>query len=192
MKKFAVYLPNSITVLRCILTVPFIGMLAAAFIHGPAVAPAGAYILFALICATDLLDGATARALKAESAQGAVLDIAADCLFVFSSLVLFNILDVIPVWFTGVALADFLVFLTTSKVFLRLKREAQPFVFDAVGRGLAVLIYLLPAAACWAWSHPGFELAFNALLFAIAVLVCIAVTNRCIRCFAAAGHARQM
>jgi phosphatidylglycerophosphate synthase len=191
MKKRVSCLPNILTALRFILTIQFICALLGRFNHVSTAIPAGPYILFALICLTDLLDGAAARGLHAQTAFGAALDVAADLLFMISSFVLFNISGVLPVWFTVFVAADFLVFLSTSRVLTHTKGNdsRKALVFDADGRAAAILFYLIPAAACWAYDNPGFLSAFalNALLYTSVILAGVAVFKRCILCLRTKG-----
>jgi len=195
MKKRLFFLPNSITIFRFILTVLFMGILAGRLILGSIRLPAVLYILFVFICLSDFIDGAVARRLKAESVLGGILDISADCLFIFSSLVIFNLFRVLPVWFTAVVFVDFLVFLATSRFLIRMKRGFiwKPFVFDVVGRIAAVLFYLIPVAACMVYSHPGYEslFALNVVLLISAFLAGVSMSERCVSCFATLRYVRQ-
>ena len=195
-KKRANPLPNIITGARFALVAPFLWILAESLGYGSGFVSVWVYILFVLICLTDLLDGAAARGLNAQSALGAAMDITADGLFIFSSYVLFNIYGVLPVWFTVFVAVDYLVFICTSKILIYTKRESgrKSFVFDAAGRVSAVLFYLMPAAACLAWGNPGFLSIFvlNALLYASVVLACIAISKRCLLCFTVYRSERQM
>ncbi len=194
MKKYLGFLPNTITILRVILTVLFLGILVDRLIQGLRI-PAGIYVIYAFICLSDVLDGAAARGLKAESAIGGVLDVAADCLFIFSSLFIFNLFKILPVWFTAVAAANFLVFLVTSRFLIRMKPEIirRPFVFDIAGRIAAVIFYIVPFAACVIYNHPGGEslLALSILLYVSAFLAVVSMAGRCISCFAALRYARE-
>jgi phosphatidylglycerophosphate synthase len=189
MKKYLTFLPNAITLLRVPLTALFIGMLAVPMSQGVIRLPAGPYIVFGLICLSDLVDGAAARALNAKSGLGGILDVSVDSLYIFSSLILFNFFGVLPVCFTVVVFANFLVFLTTSRILIRFKPGVfrRLFVFDAAGRAAAAIFYLIPAAVCFVYSHPGAysRLVLNIVLFAAALLAGAAVFKRCVSCFAA-------
>lgn len=189
MRKSLAFLPDGITILRFLLTGWFVWILAGRLIQDSAGPPAAPYLLFAGICLTDLLDGAAARGFKAESALGSILDVSADGLFIFSSLILFNFFEVLPVWFTAFVLADFLVFLATSKLLIRMKRKdmRRALIFDVPGRIAAVLFYFVPIFAWAAYSVPVRRnlLAFRALLFFSAFLAGISMSARLFFCFAA-------
>lgn len=196
MEKRLTFLPNLITVLRMILTVPFLAMLAGRLGREPGPMPAAPYIVLALICLSDLFDGAAARGLKAESALGSALDVAADGLFIFSSLVVFNLLDVVPVWFTAAVLADFLWFLATSRVLTRTGPAPVRtfFVFDGAGRTAAVLYYLVPAAACAVCGDPGsrgLSALLHAMLFSAVLLSAVSLPGRFLSCFCALRDAAR-
>lgn len=180
-------LPNALTVSRFFLTVLFVGMLAG--MRPAAAAPAGLYAVYVFICLSDVLDGMAARALRAESELGGVLDVLADSLFIFSAFAFFNLTGVLPVWFTALVLGNFLVFLTTSRL-LGGKEQGhakRAFVFDTAGRAAAVCFYAVPIAACALRGRPGgvWEAAFHVFLGLTAALAAVSVAGRCAACLTA-------
>ncbi len=185
MKKCLRFLPNAITVLRIILTVLFMVILAGRLAQGSAGIPAGLYFIFGFICLSDFLDGAVARGLKAESGPGSILDILADSLFIFSSLIIFDFYGVMPVWFTAVVLADFLAFLMTSGFLLHIKPDKgrSYFVFDKAGRITAVIFYIIPAAACVAYAHPAWKSLLNVMIYLSVFTAGVSMSGRCVSCF---------
>jgi cardiolipin synthase len=76
-------LPNSLTVVRIVLIIPFAWL----FFYGSVGARAGALGIFLLASATDWLDGYLARRLRQGSALGRMLDPIADKLLVATALV---------------------------------------------------------------------------------------------------------
>lgn len=187
-------LPNFLTGIRFILTTMFICLLARHLIQGSPRMPSGLYIIFIFICLSDFFDGAAARRLKAESALGGILDVLADCLFIFSSLAVLNFFRVLPLWFTAVVLVDFLVFLGTSHFLTQIKMPAprKPFVFDMTGRIAAILFYSIPAAACAAYGHPTCIGLLDAILCIAVFLAVISMAWRCASCFAACHSVRNL
>jgi CDP-diacylglycerol--glycerol-3-phosphate 3-phosphatidyltransferase len=187
MKKYLIFLPNTITLLRFILTALFMEMLIVQLTQGSIKITTGLYIVFALICLSDFFDGAVARTLKVESKLGSILDISADCLFISSSLIVFNIFQILPVWFTMVVFVDFLVFLSTSRFIIHMKPKIirGSFVFDVFGRIVAVLFYIIPIAAVVTYKHPSYNsfLALNALIYMSAFLAVASILRRCVLCF---------
>ncbi len=184
MKKCLHFLPNTITVLRIILTAAFIAILAEKLTQGFTVMPVRLYVIFVLICFSDFLDGAAARGFKAESVLGSILDIIADSLFIFSSLIILDIYRVMPVWFTAVVLADFLAFLVTSGFLARKKPvcAGRVFVFDKAGRIGAVIFYLIPAAACLAHAYPGCMYLLNGMIYLSVFLAGVSKLERFVSC----------
>lgn len=196
MRKSLAFLPNGITILRFLLTGWFVWILADRLVQNSAGPFAAPYLLFAGICLTDLLDGAAARGFKAESALGSVLDVSADSLFILSSLILFNIFEVLPVWFTMFVLADFAAFLATSRLLIRMRRRnvRRVLVFDRPGKIAAVLFYFVPIAAWAAYSHPAGQSPFacRALLCVSAFLAGVSMSARLFSCFAALRSERGL
>ena len=178
-------LPNAITILRVILTLIFIIILTDGLLGNHLKLPAGLYIIFAFICLSDYVDGVIARVLKAESALGGILDVLADSTFIFSSLVVFIVFGVLPLWYGAVVFIDFFVFLSTSWILARTKIKSirSFFVFDIVGRLAAGIFYFIPLAACLVYNHPGLNNVFIVLLYGSALLAAISMTGRCILCF---------
>lgn len=116
MKKYLVVLPNFLTILRFLLSVQFLRLLAKLFQHGGTHVSVLPFGLLFFIYLTDFLDGRLARALQAVSEAGSILDVSADCFFIVSSLIFFNIRNLLPIWFTAVVILDFCGFLLTSKI----------------------------------------------------------------------------
>ena len=187
MKRALFFIPNGITILRSILSVWFILILADRLFQNSAILTVELYILFAGICLTDLLDGAVARGLKAESALGSILDVSADSLFIFSSSIVFDFLRVLPVWFTVLVLADFLVFLTTSKILNRMKYKCiqHVLIFDMPGKIAAILFYFIPIASLVTYDYPAYQslVALNVLLYLSVFLSVISMSERLLLCF---------
>lgn len=103
--------------------------------------------LFALIAASDYLDGRLARKYGVQTGTGAVMDVAADFFFmVTAGLSLFS-RGLFPGWMLAVILYKFLEFWLTSALFRRGGKNAAVFLFDPLGRIAAVLFYLLPVLA---------------------------------------------
>jgi len=87
-------MPNRLTLLRVALVPVFLLLLT---IPQTRVIPA--FILFAIACATDWLDGFFARKYKQQSSVGALLDPIADKLFVILPLVYFTATGGISPWY---------------------------------------------------------------------------------------------
>jgi cardiolipin synthase len=108
-----VTLPNLLSVLR-LLGVPFFLWL----LLGPH-ADGWAIVVLAVSGATDWADGKLARALGQSSRLGALLDPAADRLYIVATLVAFVLRDVIPLWVVALLLGRELVLGITLLVLRR-------------------------------------------------------------------------
>ncbi len=140
-------LPNLLTGARLALTAFFLPLLNTFLVLGREAYLA--LIIFACICLTDYFDGKLARKLRAATRAGAVLDVAADCVFVCSSVCLLVLHGVVPAWFLALVIYKFAEFVATSHAF-KAKNPGQEklFVFDSAGRAASVLFYLLPGLCC--------------------------------------------
>jgi cardiolipin synthase len=89
-------LPNALSLLRLLGVPLFLYLLLGPHADGWAV------VVLALSGVTDWADGALARALRQSSRLGALLDPAADRLYIVATLVAFVLRDVVPVWVVAV------------------------------------------------------------------------------------------
>ena len=110
-------LPNLLSLLRLLGVPLFLWLLL-----GPE-ADGWAVVVLALSGATDWADGKLARALGQSSKLGALLDPAADRLYIVATLVAFVLRDVIPLWVVAVLLVRELVLGLTL---LALRRAGWP------------------------------------------------------------------
>jgi len=102
-------LPNKLTFMRIILTVPFIYFLQASETHGIWFRLI-AFVIFIVASLTDFFDGYLARKYDLISNFGKIMDPLADKILVISALVLFVKLDYIPAWMSIVVIArEFLI-----------------------------------------------------------------------------------
>lgn len=99
--------------------------------------------LFVLIAASDYLDGKLARKFGVQTGIGAMLDVSADFFFIISACSSLAFRDLFPCWMLGVILFKFLEFWITSAIFTG-RKFTPVFLFDPLGRIVAVLFYLLP------------------------------------------------
>lgn len=174
------YIPNAITFLRLISIPP----LAYFILRSEYVS---AFALFALICLTDKLDGAAARAFKACSRFGACFDVFADLAYLLTALIALNIRALVPVWFTIVTAMKFIEFAITSSIWKTEHTRQGIWLFDGLGRCYAVLAILTPGVACLAALLPGsIEFVRYGFLVPIAVLAVVSSFARIWRCVVSA------
>lgn len=101
--------------------------------------------LFVAICATDLLDGFLARKLSACSRAGAVLDVAADLVFILTAVIALTAACMFPIWMIAVIILKFGEFCCTSIQFGKtISKNQRVFLFDPLGKASAISFFLLP------------------------------------------------
>lgn len=186
MKRYIAVMPNLLTVLRFPLSIQFILVLTDLLRRGTMYLAALSFMLLFFIYLTDFLDGRLARALKAVSKVGSLLDISADCFFIVLSLLCFNFYSLLPIWFTLVVVLDFCGFLWTSKLLGHTgdAKKCIP-VFDKIGRAAAVLFYSIPALTCIVFIAHRFQPYLFLILCLNTVLALLSVAARCAVCYCA-------
>src|SRR4051812_4891064 len=105
--------PNALSVLRLLGVPLFLWLLLGPHADGWAI------VVLALAGVTDWADGKLARALGQSSKLGALLDPAADRLYIVATLVAFVLRDVVPLWLVAVLVARELVLGVTLLVLRR-------------------------------------------------------------------------
>lgn len=100
--------------------------------------------LFALVAITDFWDGKLARKCKVQTDAGAVLDVISDFFFIVTSCSALYLKGMFPGWMLAVIIFKFLEFWISSALIKRNKKHTTVFLFDPLGRVVAVLFYLLP------------------------------------------------
>ena len=145
------YIPNIISLLRVVLTIPFILLINTAFINDSMniyskTVNAFLILCFLLILLSDIADGYLARKMNFTSNTGLKLDIAADLFYVLGTVGILVRLDKLPIWFFLVLLTNFLVFIGTSKAMLAIQKDKvqKSVIFDRIGKSTAILTMLLP------------------------------------------------
>jgi CDP-diacylglycerol--glycerol-3-phosphate 3-phosphatidyltransferase len=133
---------NAITISRIILTIILTVYI---LTHSAGILPYT--ILFLLICLTDLVDGRLARKFSVCTSFGAVLDAMADLFFIMAVSSSLVIAEVFPAWMLLVYTVKFLEFWATSSFLRRIHRQKHVFMFDSLGRKIAVLFYVMPYIA---------------------------------------------
>jgi cardiolipin synthase (CMP-forming) len=146
-------IPNVISSLRIALIPVFV-----ALIVDPDTTRAG-LVLFAVVVATDWVDGALARATGQVSDLGKVLDPVADRLAIAAGLIALVVADAFPLWAALLILVRDVTVLIAGLVLLS-KRRAR---IEVRHLGKAATFALMAAIACVAWGSLGYPLAPAAL-----------------------------
>lgn len=135
-------LPNSLTLFRILLAILLNVCISKRF--GILLIPV---ILFLLIYLSDFLDGKVARHYGNTSKFGAVFDIVADLFYVVATYATLCAFGVIPLWFFILVILKFAEFASTSFILRQNNVENPIFVFDFIGRCVAVLFLFVPLSA---------------------------------------------
>lgn len=140
---------NTITLSRIILSILLVyGIITNRFGFLPCT------ILFATVCATDLIDGKLARKYSACTSIGAIFDVLADLFFLMTASISLILVNAYPAWMLIVIIGKFLEFWCTSS-FIRRNRiyKEHVFMFDSLGRKVVVLFYVLPYIALFSANY---------------------------------------
>src|SRR4029450_4917266 len=146
-------IPNVISSLRIALIPVFVVL-----IVDPDTRRAG-LVLFAVVVATDWVDGALARATGQVSDLGKILDPVADRLAVPAALIALVVADAFPLWAALLILVRDVTVLVAGLVLLT-KRRAR---IEVRYLGKVATFALMAAGACIAWGTLGYPLAPAAL-----------------------------
>lgn len=140
-----VNLPNALTLGR-LLAVPLFGVL---LLTGDSSRSLLAAAVFALACATDVLDGHLARRRDQVTDFGVLADPIADKALVGTALVGLSLLGTLPWWITVVVLGRELAVTAMRSALARhaVLPAGRGGKLKALTQNLAVLLYLLPFAA---------------------------------------------
>lgn len=169
MKRIIIFIPNSITALRIVMTILFVSSIYEHFVYGK-----DNFIslvtLFSAICISDLLDGIVARKTGCTSLAGAKLDVFADLFFIIISNITLISLGILPSWFLGFICVKFIEFVITSDFIIKHNNSSKKvFIFDKIGRIVSAMFFVIPGLACI--SQIAFpnnaEHLINLLLYAI-------------------------
>ncbi len=145
-------IPNALSVLRLLGVPLFLWLLLGPHADGWALA------VLMLSGFTDWLDGVLARRLNQQSELGAMLDPAADRLYILATLLGLVLRDIIPLWLAAVIVGRDLV-LSASLLVLR-RHGYGPYTVHYLGKAATFcLLYAFPLLLIGAHDGPGFSVA---------------------------------
>ena len=101
-------------------------------------------LLFLIIALTDFFDGKLARHYKITSKLGAILDIATDFFFIFSTSCLLYAQGLIPMGLIILIVFKFAEFCFTSYLISKKLHLSRALFFDKIGRFVAIMLYSFP------------------------------------------------
>lgn len=143
MAKLIKKLPNIITLLRVALLLFLNFYIVNHF--GSMLIP---IIISVIIFLTDFMDGKIARMNGSVSNVGAVFDVIADLFYiVLSYIVLLYSFHILPLWFLVIILFKFVDFTVTSYFIEKISNKISIFIFDFLGRFVAVIFYIIPVVS---------------------------------------------
>jgi len=172
MKPFR-WIPNSLTVVRMILTVPLVYTLWRGQV---------ALALSILVCAgiTDLLDGFLAREFGWTTTLGAWLDPVADKLLITSCLIALTWTGQLPVWFCVITIARDIqlvggvILLHARGVEVRIRPHLSG-KLATVGQNIALLLALLQQTSLRVQAALSYSVLFSAVLTIVSAVVYVRV-----------------
>lgn len=179
MERLIKNIPNILTLIRVVLTVLLIYYIT--HYYGKYCI---AFMIFLAIFLTDFLDGKIARLCGITSCFGAVFDVCADMFYILSSYILLCYLKIMPLWFLVIIISKFIEFTITSHLIKKMVIGSSVFVFDFVGKLVAVLFYLVPLVTYVSFHFSKFIYLFtvNLLLYIITLLTIVSFSHRILNC----------
>lgn len=132
-------LPNLLTFLRVVLTCLIISCIL--IDSERMIIP---LVLSLLVFASDFADGRIARRAGCTSHFGAIFDVTADLFYISAMYGVLVYLNIAPLWFLAVIVLKFTEFVATSYVLKRYSKARPIFIFDLIGRVMALLFYGMP------------------------------------------------
>lgn len=172
-------LPNMITLLRimlsCLLNIYIIKN------FGNITIP---IIITMIIFLTDFADGKAARYYGSFTKFGAVFDVAADLFYITASYLTLYFYRVLPIWFLFIILYKFLEFIVTSHFIKRQNSIKTSFVFDPIGRLVAVIFYVIPILSYISYhvAQSIYSFTINKLFYVILVFALTSTSSRLWSC----------
>lgn len=136
-------IPNGLSFLRIILSVIFSMEIYRLFNYNNT-SNILLFILFLIICLTDIFDGKIARKKRITSQFGAKLDVAADIILVLLSYTAFVYSDRMPVWFLILSVTVFIEFIITSEILDNNTVRRRELIFDKMGRSFGIICMGIP------------------------------------------------
>jgi len=133
---------------------------------------------------SDFLDGKVARFFGTVSYSGMIFDVLADLFFIVTFYVVLLYNSILPLWFLFIILLKFIEFAVTSFLLKKFFYKKAMFIFDFIGRLVAVLFYVIPmlAYASFQYSPPVYFFTIHILIYIIAFLAFVSSLHRVWNC----------
>ncbi|MBZ4646013.1 MAG: CDP-alcohol phosphatidyltransferase [Clostridia bacterium] len=168
-------LPNMITLLRVVLSCLLSFYILSRF--GSMLIP---IIIILVIFLTDFLDGKIARLYGNTSHFGAAFDVLADLFYIVAIYIVLYYYHVLPLWFLFIILFKFIEFVVTSLFLKKISSGKSIFVFDFIGRLVAVLFYIIPIMAyvSFMFSQPIYFFTVHVFIYIITFMALVSSLYR--------------
>lgn len=127
-------------------------------------------ILFLVIALTDFFDGKLARYYNVQSRVGAVLDVATDFFFIFTTACVMYKQGLLPIGIIIIIVIKFTEFCITSYLFNKKLKRDKPLFFDKLGRFVAVILYSIPVMVLILHALLN-KYLFNVILFCVYIMI---------------------
>ena len=127
-------------------------------------------ILFLVIALTDFFDGKLARYYNVQSRVGAILDVATDFLFIFTTACVMYKQGLLPIGIIIIIVIKFTEFCITSYLFNKKLKRDKPLFFDKLGRFVAVILYSIPVMVLILHALLN-KYLFNVILFCVYIMI---------------------
>lgn len=168
MSSSVVSVPNALTFLR------FLGIPLFIYLTLWLEADGWAILVLAIGGATDYFDGKIARAWNQTSRFGELADPAIDRLYIFATLLVFLIREIVPVWMIVIIIGRDLILAVISIVMSR--KGFPPFIVSYLGKAatfnlLYAFPFLLLAQADGAWGTGAFILGWSFAIWGVALYI---------------------
>ncbi len=172
-------LPNIITLLRVMLSL-FLNIYIVSY-FGNLLIP---IIISFTIFLTDFFDGKIARDTGSVSSIGAIFDVVADLFYIVGFYIVLYTFHILPLWFLFIILFKFVEFIVTSNFIKNTFNEKSIFIFDFLGRIVAMIFYIIPLVSYVSFQllHTGYLLITNLLIYATTLLVFVSSSYRISKC----------
>lgn len=168
-------IPSILTLLRVVLTVIINLYIVSHF--GSILIP---IIISTIIFLTDYFDGKIARITGSVSKAGAVFDVVSDLFYIVVSYLVLYTLLILPLWFLSIILFKFVEFIVTSYCINRISNKKSIFIFDFLGRFVAVIFYIIPVVSyiVFQLSKTGYLSILNLLMYSTTFFVIVSSLYR--------------
>ena len=127
-------------------------------------------ILFLVIALTDFFDGKLARYYNVQSRVGAILDVATDFLFIFTTACVMYKQGLLPIGIIIIIVIKFTEFCITSYLFDKKLKKNKLLFFDKIGRFVAVILYSIPIIILILHALLN-KYLFNVILFCVYITI---------------------